>query len=286
MRRQPALQRVVLQISGWVAALGERTGLPLQRAATKVATAVRFPWYLRRLGPAEGTRVWWEFLFGTGKLNVSLPGYEHPIIVRLDGPDPTVFERIFVTDEYGDVESLGSCKAILDCGAYVGYSTLYFARHFPDAKIVAVEPDSENITMLRANTGHCPNVVAVQTALWSRRCSVRIKNESAMPWSFTVEEVDGEAPGALPATTIAHLVEDHALGAVDFLKIDIEGAELEVFKAGYESWLPGARMLIIELHDYLYPGSSESFFKATEGLPFDVEVSGENLILRACSSAR
>lgn len=278
-RRQPLLQRALLGFAGYVTAVGDRHGLPLQRVATKTTTVLRLPSYLRRLGVREGARVWWTFLFGRGTVRVFPPGYAHSVAVRCGTPDPTVFERVFVTDEYGAARSLGACRAILDCGAYVGYSTLYFAMHFPEATIVAVEPDAANIALLRANTEHCTNVIAVRAALWSRCCSVRIKNAGAMPWSFTVEEVEAAENEALPATTIARVVAEHGLGTVDFLKIDIEGAEHEVFKAGYESWLPQARMLIIELHDYLYPGSSKTFFEAVGSLPFAAVASGENLVL-------
>jgi FkbM family methyltransferase len=274
MERQPLWQRIGLAIGGRLSRLEARSGIPLQRLALKLSTACRLPNYLRRLGVRAGAHAWWSFLFSRETVYVRLPGHPHPVVVRCDRSDPAVFERIFIAGEYDAIQSIEACRSILDCGAYVGYSTLFFARRFPEARVVAVEPDEENLALLRANTAHCANVVSVHGAVWSHRCAVRIKNAREMPWSFAVEE-----GGALPATTVEELVREHELGAIDLLKIDIEGAEREVFRAGYESWLPAVRMLIIELHDYLYPGSSRNFFAAVRALPFRARASGENVVL-------
>ena len=272
----PALQRFGLAIAGWLESVERRTGLPVQRAALKLATLARLPWYLVRLGAREGLSAWVAFLFGRSTVRVRVPGYAHPIAVRCGGTDPTVFERIFIADEYAPVRDLDRCGVILDCGAYVGYSTLYFARHFPDATIVAVEPDEDNVARLRDHTSHHANVVVVNAALWSKSCGVRIANPDAASWSFTVEE-----GGALPAVTVDHLLSEHGLGGADLVKMDIEGAEHEVFKEGWESWLPRVRMLVIELHDQAAPGSSRTFFEAIAGLAFSMRARGENLVLTA-----
>lgn len=215
-------------------------------------------------------RTWLAFLFSSRIVHVRWRG--HTIAVRCNTPDPTVFERIFITDEYGAVADLQSCRSILDCGAYAGFSTVYFATRFPTAKIVAVEPDASNLEMLRLNTAACANVVVVHGAVWSHRCGLRIENEGDEPWSFRVME-----GGPIPATTIANLARDHDLRPIDLLKIDIEGSERQVFESGYESWLRSVRLLLIELHDHQRPGSSDTFYEAV-GDHFRLTWSGENVI--------
>lgn len=258
--------------------LAVRAGL--QRVALKVVTFARLWRYVHRFGFREGLRVWWAFLFGEDTIHVALEGYGDRIKVRCGTPDPTVFERIFLTHEYAAAGALEDCATILDCGAYVGYSTLYFARRFPKATVIAVEPDDANAAMLRHNTSECPNVVCVQTGLWSRPCGLRIRDATVEPWSFALEE-----GGTMAATTVGAILRDHAIESVDFVKMDIEGAEREVFKLGWETWLPNVRMMIIELHDYMYPGASDSFFAAIDSLDFDVRSSGENVIVTRAPTA-
>ena len=277
--RQPPLQKWVLRVCGGIIAFGTTTGIPLQRWATKLSTVVRLPGYLRRLGAANGFRTWLAFLFGKKTIGVEVPRYEQPIIVRCGTPDCAVFERIFIADEYKAALQVRNCANIIDCGAYAGYSSLYFAKHFPNARIVAVEPDAENMEMLKTNTEHCGNVIPVRAAVWSRRCPMRIRNHEAPAWSFAMEETPADDEGAIAGVTVEELMKEHGLGHLDLMKIDIEGGEREVFRSGAESWLAATGMLIIELHDYLYPNSSENFFKAVEGLPFEMKASGENLIL-------
>ena len=75
-------------------------------------------------------------------------------------------------------------------------------------------------------------------------------------------------------TVIAQIGADE----LDVVKLDIEGAEKEVFRAGFESWLPKTRLLIVELHDRMVPGCSKSLFDAVSKYDFDCETRWENLI--------
>jgi hypothetical protein len=67
---------------------------------------------------------------------------------------------------------------------------------------------------------------------------------------------------------------------VDILKLDIEGAELELFGPGCEQWLPLVDILIVELHDRFRSGCSRAFYKAITNFNFRQEVRGENLFIR------
>ncbi|MCP6036985.1 FkbM family methyltransferase, partial [Klebsiella pneumoniae] len=56
---------------------------------------------------------------------------------------------------------------IIDCGANIGCSALFFAREFPAAKLVAVEPERNNVEMIRKNCASLNNVIAVNKAVGS-----------------------------------------------------------------------------------------------------------------------
>jgi len=62
------------------------------------------------------------------------------------------------------------------------------------------------------------------------------------------------------------------------LKIDIEGAEKELFKANYKKWIDKVDVLIIELHDRFKPGCSATFYPVIESYDFVQYASGANLV--------
>jgi len=76
------------------------------------------------------------------------------------------------------------------------------------------------------------------------------------------------------------------LGAVqlDILKIDIEGAEKEVFSAANLDWLKQTKLMIIELHDRWLPGCSDAVEDAIKGHSFERSMRGENLVLTAAAA--
>jgi len=73
-------------------------------------------------------------------------------------------------------------------------------------------------------------------------------------------------------------MERFQLEEIDLLKIDIEGAEKELFSTNYESWLPKTKVLYIELHDRYRKGTATSFFKAICQYDFSIFLGRENLI--------
>ena len=67
--------------------------------------------------------------------------------------------------------------------------------------------------------------------------------------------------------------------SVDLLKIDIEGAEKELFSAPSDSWLARTRLIIIELHDRMVAGCEQALEEATNGYLFLKMIKGEDTIL-------
>ena len=65
---------------------------------------------------------------------------------------------------------------------------------------------------------------------------------------------------------------------IDILKIDIEGAEYNLFANNPHDWLNKTRCLIIELHDLLSPGTSQIFFKEMANYKWNTFIKGENIV--------
>jgi len=71
--------------------------------------------------------------------------------------DLSAFNQIFVQREYACLDDLVGVDLIVDCGAYVGYSSAYFLTQFPNSNIVAIEPDPENFSLLKKTWRYMTN---------------------------------------------------------------------------------------------------------------------------------
>jgi FkbM family methyltransferase len=213
-------------------------------------------------------------------------GIRHPVYLRPWSSDLYVFELLFVDREYDT--PLATPATVLDAGANIGLASVYFANRFPDAKIVAVEPESNNFEMLRMNTERYPNIRCVRAAVWSHPGRLGIENRDDKSWAFRFSESglttgDDVATAATEAATVEaididRLAERWNQGrAFDLLKIDIEGAEKEVFAAGGD-WLDRARAIVVECHDRLAEGAEKVVAGAMSSRDFTSRRSGEYLV--------
>ena len=92
-------------------------------------------------------------------------------------------------------------------------------------------------------------------------------------------ETTAEDPAAFRTTTVGKLLAESGFDEIDLLKVDIEGAEKEVFGApDVDEWLPKVKVLTIELHDRMKRGCSYEFFKAVSKYKWFFAFRGENLI--------
>lgn len=187
--------------------------------------------------------------------------------------DITVYDEIFFNGEYEI--PLGRPRFIVDAGAHIGLASIFFALKYPDAAIVALEPDEQNHALLVKNCAGFRNVHAVRAALWTHRTQLRIENPTADTWSYRVVEADG----GINAISMADIMEMFGVSHVDILKMDIEGSEREVMLRS-ASWIDRVGTIIIELHDRHRAGCTDALEAAIQGRMFARSVSGEKQVLR------
>lgn len=170
-------------------------------------------------------------------------------------------------------------KLILDCGGNIGCAAVYFANKYPAAQIYSVEPEEDNFKLLKYNTAFYNNVHLIKSALWDKETFIRVEDRGFGKWGFMTFETTAADPAAFRATTIGKVLTDSGFDEVDLLKIDIEGAEKEVFAApDVDDWLSKVKVLVIELHDRMKRGCSYEFFKAVSKYKWFFAFRGENLI--------
>ena len=73
------------------------------------------------------------------------------LLVRSGSSDASVLAQIFFEEEYKPLLTENDVNSVVDCGANVGYSSAWFLTKFPNCRVIAIEPESENCNMLKRN---------------------------------------------------------------------------------------------------------------------------------------
>lgn len=186
-------------------------------------------------------------------MTVRTASLAHPVQLRARTLDLLAYQEVIVNDQYQCVLQQNP-KVIVDAGANIGLTSAYFATRYPNARIFAIEPEAENFRLLRKNLRPYKNVQPIRGALWSNDTRVELRETGTDTWAFQVQE---SPTGGIPAITLSTLFANHAISHADVVKIDIEGAEREVFE-GTPDWIRKVGLLMIELHDRFKPGCSEA----------------------------
>jgi len=214
-------------------------------------------------------------------ISIKLPDYLAPVYIRTGTSDRHVFTQIFVEKEYEFASSNVNPKIIVDGGANVGFSSVYFAHAYPQAKIFAVEPEKSNFRMLVQNTRAYKRIVPIHAALWNRSCELCIKNEESRKSAVQVSQKKEGTNERVRGLTIEELMKSTKSDHIDILKLDVEGSEKELFECNYESWLNKVNMIVMEVHDRFKEGCSDAFFEATGHYSFGApKKRGDTLVLK------
>lgn len=214
-------------------------------------------------------------------LRMERPDVRHPFYLRVPSSDVSACEQIFIRRDY-DFEARRPPRVIVDAGANIGLASILFANRFPAARIIAIEPEASNFRLLQRNVAPYGNITAIQGALWHENRPIRLVDPSLGNWGFMTRAAEegegpGSLPGSIPGMTMDALMESQDIDRIDILKMDIEGAEREVFMDS-SAWLHRVDSLVVELHERLKPGCNRSFYNGTAG--FDEEWwQGENVCL-------
>lgn len=211
-----------------------------------------------------------------------LAGIRHPVHLRFGTTDAWVFKEVLLDGEYDFLPA--TCpQVIVDAGANIGLASIFFANKFPEAIIYALEPESSNFALLEKNTAFYPQIKTLKRALWSENKNIQLINPDNGHWGFmTTDKTPNarEKTDLVPAVTLDRLLEESAANQVDILKIDIEGAEKEVFEHS-QLWIARVGIIMAELHDLHRPGCSKAFNEATQGFPSKVTKGQTVMCLRA-----
>jgi FkbM family methyltransferase len=166
--------------------------------------------------------------------------------------DFSVFLQVFYHQQYAqiiDLALLNNIKitTIFDLGANVGFTSIYFEKEIKDAKIFALEPNADNFIQLTKNTKEFKNIIPLNLAIWGHETQLELLNLNAEDWAKSYKE-NLKGDQGIKALTISQLINQYKLNTIDILKIDVEGAEDEIFKADV-SFLNQTKLIALEIHD-------------------------------------
>jgi FkbM family methyltransferase len=136
---------------------------------------------------------------------------------------------------------------IIDGGANIGLSVIFFKQLYPKARIIAFEPDPKIYEVLRDNLAlfGYDDVVLHEKALWKDETTRTFMSEGADGGRIAVS---GDTKDIIEVKTVR--LSEFITGSVDFLKLDIEGAEMDVLSECFEK-LPLVKNIFVEYHSFL-----------------------------------
>ena len=231
--------------------------------------------YVNRYSFIDGIRIFASINLFNKKL-VKIPGYP-PIHFRQNTSDSDVFNQVILSREYR-IDEVFNPQFIIDVGANIGLTSLFYHKEYPSARIFAVEMETGNYDLLKKNTTEISNITSINKALWSDSTPIFMTRSSSKD-SHCVG-LKSEFSELVQTITVLEIIDKFKLTSIDILKMDIEGAEKEIFSKDVDTWLPMVKCLIIELHDRFVSGCSMSLFNALTNYDYSMSTRGELVIIK------
>ncbi len=203
-------------------------------------------------GPRSFVRYLWLLLEPRTLAKVSLRGSDYPVFLRPATTDALVAFGTFGKAFHLPPVAIAEDATIIDLGANIGLTSADYAGRFPRATVIAVEMDGANASMAVRNTEpYRDRVTVIHAAAWWEATRLSYTAPVGGEWAFAVSQ---QGDHEVSTVTVDALVERY--GPVDFLKMDIEGAEREVLSKN-TSWATAVRSLQVEVHEPYTVGDCE-----------------------------
>lgn len=171
---------------------------------------------------------------------VSFPGYKL-----------TVADVLSFAGQYWEIilkksyffESPNPQPIIIDCGGNIGLSALYFAKLYPKATIKVIEADTQIAAICKHNleTNRVSTAEVIAKAAWTKNGTISFRSEGADAGKISAES----SASNIPCLDFNEYLEQFP--SIDFLKIDIEGAETDVLMH-CRTQLKKVKYLFVEYH--------------------------------------
>jgi FkbM family methyltransferase len=162
------------------------------------------------------------------RLSIHLGRRTYPIALKTR-TELDILEEVALEDEYRPADAIAA-KTIVDLGASVGLATLRLLAGHPGAQVISVEADPMLIPRLRANVAGLP-VSVVHAAISASSGERSFHRSDIDSWANSLDNTSQtQTAVTVPALSLGDLLDAHGVDRVDLLKLDVEGAEWEIFE--------------------------------------------------------
>ncbi len=196
---------------------------------------------------------------------------------------PSHTEPYRTTQEYLEFAGLRDGQIVLDIGAYSAVTSIIFAQLVgPRGHVYAFEADETNYNCATTNVEMAESVMGLNNitlfhkAIWSHSNGVLFSHEGSMGSSAV--DITGGGRGKeriVPSTTLEDFCSEIGLKRIDFVKVDIEGGEIELLKNSAETFRRVHAKLIVEPHRVNGEMTTEQCCNLLEAAGFAVHVRGK-----------
>jgi FkbM family methyltransferase len=162
---------------------------------------------------------------------------------------------IYKMDHYDKYYQIQKGDIVVDAGAHIGLTVIWFAKAVGNnGKVVAIEPEQNNLRDLRKNLKRAGlnNVIVVDKALWSsKKKMILYFNPTHDAHSIVINQRKADDSGKqneIEANTLDNILKEIKIDKVDFIKMNIEGAEIEALKGAEQTLKDNALNIAIEAH--------------------------------------
>lgn len=209
-------------------------------------------------------------------------------VIRRYGSDIKVFEQVVVNEEYKHllnlVDKVGLQHmplTVLDCGSNIGLFSAWILNHLRVKKIVSIEADLDNYIFQKYfidKMKYTTKVELVNKAIWSDSESIlNISSDfrDGQQWAKSVVPTYETNANSVESISLNQVFDSLLDQEIHILKIDIEGAEKEVFEneESFDRLLRNTKIIAIEIHEEVESTSMILSILANYG--FDLEKVGE-----------
>lgn len=201
-----------------------------------------------RVSSAEGIGTYRRLMSRRGESGeltaITLREYSQPVYVRPGTSDAGVVIQNLIRKEYGQLPRNMKASFIIDAGANIGDTSVYFVHRFRNCRIIALEPHPVFFRIATKNLDPYPTVTVLRKGLWHCQANLELSDDETgssvcdgKPATATIETID-----------VSTILQQYGADRIDILKMDIEGAERNVILNNSDSWLQRTSMIIVELH--------------------------------------
>lgn len=143
---------------------------------------------------------------------------------------------------------LSATPTIVDLGSNIGLTLIDFENFYPGCRLVGVELDPSNYDLLQRNVAQLKNCQTLNAGIWRENGVVFYEDLDAQ--AFRIVDQPSEKTKSMRSISVSSLFRNFNVGEVDYLKMDIEGAEYEVLHPDADlGWLPQVKLLNVEYHE-------------------------------------